>query len=145
MLRTHHSAPAPRKGVILLVVIILLTLFAVVGLTFVLYSDSSATSGRIYRESFTVLNLRPDESPSVLLNFGLSQIIFPVDDNQNPYTALRGWDLARDMYGWDDDFPTRANGTAVNNTLPFNGTGRLHTHAGIYQNPFTGGVSPLLK
>ena len=41
-----------RKGIILLVVISLLTLFAVVGLSFVLYSEGSANSARIWREEY---------------------------------------------------------------------------------------------
>ena len=40
----------PRQGVILLVVVIMLTLFLVVGLSFVLYAESEATASRIYRE-----------------------------------------------------------------------------------------------
>ncbi len=42
-----------RRGVILLVVLALLTLFTIVGITFVYLSDSYATNARLIREART--------------------------------------------------------------------------------------------
>src|SRR5438876_1524742 len=116
---TLSQASEPRKGVILMVVIIMLTLFAVVGLTFYLYSGSEATSSRIFRESYNIDDLRPDESTKELIKFAIAQVVFGPDDVANPWSALRGWDLCRDMYGWNSDNPG-------SNIYAFNGTGRLH-------------------
>src|SRR5690349_22252222 len=101
--RRRTPTPAPRRGVILLVVVVLLTLFAIVGLTFVLYSESQATSSRIARETETLY--RPDEDPDALLGFFLNQFIYDVGDDvgsssangQGVYSALRGHSLARTM------------------------------------------------
>jgi len=49
----HHRTPRRRRGMILLVVLTLLTLFAVVGLSFALYAESEATGSRIHREAQT--------------------------------------------------------------------------------------------
>jgi hypothetical protein len=113
--------------VILLVVVVLLTLFAIVGLTFVLYAESQATSSRVARETETLF--RADEDPDTLLGFFLNQLIYDVNDidqnsanNPNPgvgvYSALRGHSLARSMYGW--------TGAANTSNVPYNGVGRLH-------------------
>jgi hypothetical protein len=116
--------------VVLLVVITLLTLFAIVGLAFVLYANSEANSSRIFRESYTLLDTSLDVSPQILLNYAMAQLIYGVPDNDTGvYSALRGHDMARNMYGWNYD-PTVAAGnadpTASTNIIPFNGPGRLH-------------------
>src|SRR5262249_40357944 len=117
MLHTESlAAPQPRRGVILLVVLALLTLFALVGLSFVLYANAEAEASRLNREA---LNLyRPDMNPEVLLQYFLEQLVYDVPDNEaGVYSALRGYSLARSMYGYDD---------AGRNDVPFHGTGRLH-------------------
>jgi hypothetical protein len=127
MYRGQSSSPTPRQGMILLVVITLLTLFAVVGLAFVLYSESEASASRIYREKqyagddcSYLLSLPRDP----MANFGLGQLIYDVPDDQTGiFSAMRGWSLARDMYSYNP---------AGGNTTPFNGTGRLHGN----NNPF---------
>jgi hypothetical protein len=92
------------------VVITLLTLFAVAGLTFVIYAQAEAGAARAWRESESLQ--RPDLDPEMLLAYFLSQLIY---DSDNPQSALRGHSLARNMYG------------KPGNTTPFNGTGRVHT------------------
>jgi hypothetical protein len=109
MIRRVHPREK-RAGVVLLVVITLLTLFAVVGIAFVLFSQSEAVASRVWRESETLQ--RPDMDPEMLLSYFLSQLIY---DTNNPNSALRGHSLARTMYG------------KPGGTVPFNGTGRFHT------------------
>ncbi|HJT78446.1 MAG TPA: hypothetical protein VJ739_14680, partial [Gemmataceae bacterium] len=114
-----------RRGVVLLVVLALLTLFAVVGLAFVLYADSEANASRVYREALG--QGEADVPPPVLLNYFLGQLLYDQpDDNTGVYSALRGHGLARLVYGYDDDAP-------AGNTQAFNGTGRLY-----YVYPATG-------
>ncbi len=112
--------PETRRGVILLVVISLLTLFAIVGLSFVLYAEAEARSSQLFREA-EVQSL-PDVDPELLLGLFLGQFIYDVpdgepDDPRGLFSALRGHSLARSKYGWND---------AGGNTTPFNGTGRYH-------------------
>jgi hypothetical protein len=102
---------------ILVVVLALLALFAVVGLTFVFYADAAATAARHFREAEN--RDRPDMEPELLLAYFLSQLIYDVDDDTGPGSALRGHSLARSLYGWNSDYPD-------GNDTPFNGTGRLH-------------------
>ncbi|HEY7309081.1 MAG TPA: hypothetical protein VH643_06890, partial [Gemmataceae bacterium] len=114
-----------RRGVILLVVLSLLTLFAIVGITFVLYADSEATAMRVARESETAQ--RADMEPEQALAMFLSQFIYDVPDNVvGAASGLRGHSLARTIYGY--------NNTMVN-LIPFSGVGRLHT-GGPYMNPY---------
>lgn len=102
---TQHSKSQPRRGVILLVVLALLTLFAVVGISFVLLSDVEATSSRIVREAGDQDLYRPGtvrdaalnlplatapgtylgglsdvNDPDVLFSYFLNQLIYGVND-----------------------------------------------------------------
>ncbi len=131
MLRPRHVLPPSvsppklggryrggRRGIILLVVVAVLTLFAVVGLSFVLYADAEATSARLFREAQS--QSRPDMEPELLLAYFLGQLIYDVaDDETGVSSALRGHSLARLLYGYKD-------GVGNTNRKPFTGTGRLH-------------------
>lgn len=129
----YASTRTPRRGVILLVVVALLTLFAVVGISFVLYAQSRADIARIFRDSQQqILNQGPPDAGQVLLTEFLNQLIFDVQDtpltshtgmtNINPRnSALRGHSLARNMYGW--------NPGSVN-SVPYSGVGRQHAGGG---------------
>jgi len=61
----------PREGVILIVVLALLTLFALVGISFVLYSDSSKKGTRQFREATIAI-----AHETLDLAEGLSQDLF---------------------------------------------------------------------
>ena len=109
MMRTRPAqALAARQGVILLVVITLLTLFAVVGITFVIYAQAEASSMRAARQAENIAY--PDADPEMLLAYYLNQLIYGPPDGV--MSAMRNWDLARNMYG------------KPGNTVPFNGAGR---------------------
>lgn len=111
---------SPRRGIILLVVLVLLTMFAVVGLGFVLYADSQARSANISKEAE---KNRGALDPRVYLSSFLAQFIFDADDDTGTRSALRGHSLARSMFGFNYDTTTKL---PLNNTTPFNGVGRLH-------------------
>src|SRR5262245_21808751 len=101
MFRSSQNVPPPgRRGIILLVVLSLLTLFAIVGLTFAIYAESAAEASRATREVEDLFH--PDVDPELALAEALSQIIYDVpDDETGCYSALRGHSLARLMYGFD--------------------------------------------
>src|SRR5262249_32013275 len=115
MVRPRKETPT-RRGVILLVVVALLTLFAVVGLSFFLYAEAAAPAARYSREAQAPG--RPDVEPELLLAYFLGQFIYDVpDDGSGVYSALRGHSLARNLYG---------SMQPAANLVPFNGLGRLH-------------------
>jgi hypothetical protein len=137
MPRIHPKAGSRRQAAILFVSIVLLTLFLVIGLCFVLFAESQASSSRIYREANNNIY---DAYPTAyqLLTYGMSQVIYDVDDVNGEYSALRGHSLARNMYGWNYtgfNPPQPATGTSAN-TTPFNGSGRLHTGSATYMSPY---------
>lgn len=122
MYRPRDRQATERRGIVLLVVLALLTLFAIVGISFVLYANSEANASRYFREGEAPP--QPDMDPEQLLAYFLNQAIYDVDDerpgaaNPNVYSALRGHSLARSMYGYNTDLN--------NNNVSFNGIGRLH-------------------
>jgi hypothetical protein len=146
-----QTGSARRRGVILLVVITLLSLFAVVGLTFVLYASAEATNSRIYREAQDdsyVTNPGPQTQPSTppppdvpsIQGYALGELIYDVGDDSSVgiYSAIRGHSLARAMYGWNYTgtnllTPSNVATDAMGNVqfyydvTPYNGVGRLNT------------------
>ncbi len=115
-----------RSGMILLIVVAFLSMFLVVGTTYLLVADS------IRRTSDFDLNatdkrsdyaLMPDVDPRYMFNFALGQILYDVVDPVlvggkvvTTNSALRGHSLARDIYG--------GYNPAGLNDRPFQGTGK---------------------
>src|SRR5947209_5583516 len=111
MKRRRHPQPTDsRRGIILLVVLSLLTLFLVVGLTFVLYADTELESSRNARDAaaFAV----PDMDPEQAFAYAMAQLIYDSpDDETGVWSSFRGHSLARNMYGWN--YTIQPNNTIV--------------------------------
>src|SRR6516162_1849915 len=86
-----------RRGIVLLVVMALLTLFAAVGLSFVFYAEAESTAAQYFGDA-SRKNI-PDIDPELLMAYYLGQLLYDVDDNNGAYSAMRGHGLARNMYG----------------------------------------------
>ena len=93
MIRRTFRRPPARRGAILLVVLGMLALFAVVGLSFVLYAESEATGARNNRAARNEL---ADPDPAVVANGFLAQLIF---DTGDPASAVHGHSFARSRFG----------------------------------------------
>ena len=117
-----------------MVVLALLTLFAIVGISFVLFANSTAQSAANNRASETEIN--PDMEPELCLSLFLGQMIYDVhDDILGVQSALRGHSFAN-MYGATSRRPavqagqlagTRNTTIPGDNSLPYSGIGRYHT------------------
>lgn len=129
MIRSPHRPPGQRReGIILVVVVSLLALFAVVGLGYVMYAESAAAASRMSAESQKM----PPEAPTVdvesILNAALGQLIFDLPDDQTGvYSTVRGHSLARSAFGWNYTpmGPFSFNPDGNNNVVAFNGLGRV--------------------
>jgi hypothetical protein len=114
-----------RRGAVLLVVVILLTLFAVVGLSFVLYANAAARSAGYFREAAD--SGQADLEPELLFAWFIGQLLYDVpDDAAGVYSALRGHSLARNLYGGNGGPGPVLVAQPAANLVPFNGVGRLH-------------------
>lgn len=121
MARTSTS----RRGAILLIVLVLLALFAVVGLAFVLFSQAEAQNARIMKEGMTGGAEAPD--PQAPLNEILRQVLYGTTDSGTAVTSsLRGHNLAMLMYG---NHPN-----AASNTVPYSGIGTFSETIGTIGN-----------
>lgn len=115
---TAGTSGTERRGVVLLVVMALLALFAAVGLSFVFYADAEAQAALWFREAADIgVDQPPDYNVEALANFFLAQLIYDLDDTNGVYSAMRGHSLARNMYGYQAG---AINGAA------FSGLGRAH-------------------
>jgi hypothetical protein len=124
----------PRRGVVLLVVIVMLALFAAVGITFVFYAEASSAASQSARQA--LIEQTPDVDPEMAASMFLEQLLFGApDDDRGIYSALRGHDLMRNMWGMNYTGFNATNGLVLgNNTVPFNGAGRLHYDVQVGQN-----------
>jgi hypothetical protein len=117
-----YTRSRKRRGVILMVVLALLTLFAIIGVTFVLYATSEETASRVAKDSEELFT--PNMEPELALSMFLGQLLYDLtDDAVTPtggvYSAMRGHSLARNMYSY--------NQLGANpEDKPFIGVGRLH-------------------
>src|SRR5207237_10544404 len=112
-LSIRNSSPK-RRGVILLIVLMMLVLFAIVGITFVLMADVRSTESRIFREAQSVnLNNPPEVTdppgpnvplpangastvPDLQLAYWLNRFIYDdADDAVGVCDDMRGWSVAR--------------------------------------------------
>src|SRR5207302_11050154 len=128
----RSKKPAQIRGVILLVVLSLLTLFAVVGISFVLYADAEAESSRIFKEAAANPS-NPDMDPEQAFAFIMGQLVYPVPNDSGTGSGFRGHELSRGAYGWFNDEFTA--GSFAPNDKPYSGPGRLHTQQSIFNTP----------
>ena len=142
MLRKRNMHHPDRRGVILLVVLTLLALFAVIGLSFALYAEQEATAARIAREAVDGGTLKSQYRYDVEqgAHFAMGQILFDVGDGfdvnapQMLYSGLRGHSLARAMYGYNSGFDGTMSYPALalrDNLSPYSGQGRVTGAAAI--------------
>jgi hypothetical protein len=84
---------AKRRGVVLILVLAMLSIMALIGVTFASLSGQAQVGARYFAEG------RDVTSPGTYFDYALNQLI---NDTNNPKSALRGHSLLRDMYGHPD-------------------------------------------
>ena len=116
---------AKRRGVVLLVVLAMLALFASLAISFYFYADSIAVAASLATQAQQ--SPVPDADPELLLAYFLKQLLFDAkDDAGGVASALRGHSLMRTMWGSQYEFGPDGTLVLGNNTIAYNGTGRLH-------------------
>src|SRR5262245_30105664 len=123
MIRRRTTVAEPRRGIILIVVLFLLTLFAIVGLTFVVQADAEARAARAYRDAQVAD--QADVDPELLFSYFLGQLLYDTpDDERGVWSALRGHSLARNMFGLNYALAPDGSIQIAANNAPFSGLGR---------------------
>jgi len=74
-----HMKQGQRPGIVLLVVMVMLALFAVVAISFVFYAESQATAEKYVRDA--QFQFQADAEPELLFNFFLGAQLYDSDDN----------------------------------------------------------------
>src|SRR5262245_35880531 len=98
MPRKPSSPTSKRRAASLLVVVLFIMRFLVIGMCFLLFSEAQATSSRYFREANSnVIDQYP--TAEELLSAGLASLIYGSNDDDGAFNAMRGLDLARNMYG----------------------------------------------
>ncbi|QDU60292.1 hypothetical protein Pan216_11310 [Planctomycetes bacterium Pan216] len=104
-----------RRGVVLLVVLGMLGLFAGIGLTFAMLARVQGQGARNFKLATQYpgrTGSRFDvDDPGVLFRYAMNQLIY---DTDNIYSSIRGHSLLRDMYGSRDSVNRGAMGTGAN-------------------------------
>ena len=80
MQATSQAGGRKRKGVILLVVLAMITLLTILGITFVMYADSSEATARINMESEKLHQV--DWTGNELMQLAFGQLVFDVEDDE---------------------------------------------------------------
>ncbi len=109
----------------LLLVLAMLALFAALAISFVFYADSqTVAAGYVVQAQQSPV---PDVDPELLLGYFLNQLLFDAkDDVVGVGSALRGHSLMRTTWGGQYEFNPDGTLALGNNTIAYNGTGRLH-------------------
>jgi large repetitive protein len=91
----HEPSPNRRRGVVLILILGMLSLLALIGVTFATFSGQAQIGARNFSEGLSF------PTTDEVMDFALSQLI---NDTSNPASAIRGHSLKRDMYGLDGAF-----------------------------------------
>jgi hypothetical protein len=112
-----------RRGIVLVLILAMLGLLALIGVTFATFSGQAQISARNFAISF----IWPGSEQ--VMDFAMDQL---VNGTNNPLSAIRGHEIARDMYG-SDYYTSYVTGQ----TLPL-------THGFLTARPDTGGPLTIL-